>query len=367
MTPPVPRTLLLSPADLRAIVDGVGLHALMDELIQTLTTALRELDASVTEVHKREGFALKNELRPPGALEWMPVLRRGETMTMKVVGYAPANAADAGLPTIIATNSVYDARTGHLLALMDGVFATALRTGAASAVASRCLAAPDSRVLGLVGCGAQAVTQLHALSRVFQLEQVLVHDVNPEAARSFVRRVAFLGLDVRPTLLSDLEARADILCTATTVAVGAGPVISGHALQPHAHINAVGSDLPGKTELPLALLRRSLVCPDFPSQARVEGECQQLHPDQIGPDLATVVQQPEEFQGWRLRNTVFDSTGHALEDQVVTRMLLEHARRMQLGTYVSVEGLGGDPLDPYALMRGDAPGRTEAPRRAAGS
>ncbi|MCY1045059.1 ornithine cyclodeaminase family protein [Corallococcus sp. bb12-1] len=367
MTPPVPRTLLISPTDLRAIVAGVGLHALMDELIQSLTVALRELDDSLTQVHKREGFSLSDGAHPLGALEWMPVLQRGESLTMKVVGSCPANVLEAGLPTLIATHSVYDARTGHLVAVMDGVFATALRTGAASAVASRCLASPDSTVLGLVGCGAQAVTQLHALSRVFQLEQVLVHDLDPDAARSFVRRVAFLGLDVRPTLLADLEARADILCTATTVTAGSGPVISGHALKPHAHINAVGADRPGKTELPLALLRRSLVCPDFPSQARLEGECQQLHPDQIGPDLATVVQQPEEFQGWQLRNTVFDSTGHALEDQVVTRMLLEHARRMGLGTWVALEGLGGDPLDPYALVHGDAAGLTETPRRAAGS
>lgn len=348
-------------------MEGVGLNVLMDELIQALTQALRELDDSVLQVPRREGIASQSESRPVGMLGWMPALRRGETLTLKVMGSLPANRADAGLPTVVASHSVYDVRTGHLLAIMDGVLATALRTGAASAVASRCLASPDSRVVGLVGCGAQAVSQLHALSRVFRLEQVLVHDVDPDAARSFVRRVAFLDLDVRPTLLPDLEARADILCTATTVAPGAGPVISGHSLLAHAHVNAVGADQPGKTELPLALLRRSLVCPDFPAQARLEGECQQLHPDQIGPDLATVVQQPEEFLGWRQRNTVFDSTGHAVEDHVVTRLLLEHARRMQLGTLVALEGLGGDPLDPYGLVRGDAGAWMDAPRRATGT
>ncbi|NOK09915.1 ornithine cyclodeaminase family protein [Corallococcus exercitus] len=367
MTHPAPRTLLLGPPDLRALVEGVGLDVLMDELIQALTVALRELDESVLQVPKREGFQVVSQPRPSGVIGWMPALRRGDSLTVRVSSSLPTNRGDAGLPTLVATHSVYDVRTGHLAAVMDGVFATALRTGAASAVASRYLASPDSRVLGLVGCGAQAVSQLHALSRVFRLEQVLVHDIDADAARSFVRRVAFLGLDVRPTLLPDLELRADILCTATTVAPGAGPVISGHALQPHAHVNAVGADQPGKAELPLALLRRSLVVPDFPAQARLEGECQQLHPDQIGPDLATVVQQPEEFQGWRERNTVFDSTGHALEDHVVTRLLLDHARRMGLGTLVELESLGGDPLDPYGLVRGDADGRTESPRRATGT
>jgi L-lysine cyclodeaminase len=367
MTTSVPRTLLLGPSDLRALVEGVGLDTLMDELIHALTVALREFDASLFQVPKREGFAVASDTRPAGALGWMPALRRGDTLTLRVAGSLPGNRAELGLPTLMATHGVYDVRTGHLMALMDGVFATALRTGAASAVASRCLAMPDSQVLGLVGCGAQAVSQLHALSRVFRLEQVLVHDVDPDAARSFVRRVAFLGLDVRPTLLPDLEARADILCTQTTVAPGAGPVISGHAMRPHVHVNAVGADQAGKVELPLALLRKSLVCPDFPAQARVEGECQQLHPDQIGPDLATVVQQPEEFQGWRERNTVFDSTGHALEDHVVTRLLLEHARRMGLGTLLALEGVGADPLDPYAMVRGDMVGRTESARRATGT
>ncbi|WP_223632297.1 ornithine cyclodeaminase family protein [Corallococcus sp. EGB] len=360
-------TLLLGPSDLRALVEGVGLHVLMDELIHALTVALRELDESVLQVPKREGFQVVGQPRPSGTLGWMPALRRGDSLTMRVSASLPTNRGEAGLPTLVASHSVHDVKTGHLVAVMDGVFATALRTGAASAVASRYLASPNSRVLGLVGCGAQAVSQLHALSRVFRLEQVLVHDVDPDAARSFVRRVAFLGLDVRPTLLPDLEARADILCTATTVSPGAGPVISGHALQPHAHVNAVGSDQPGKAELPLALLRRSLVVPDFPAQARLEGECQQLHPDQIGPDLATVVQQPEEFAGWRERNTVFDSTGHALEDHVVTRLLLDHARSLGLGMRVELESLGGDPLDPYSQVHGEGPARTTSPRRAAGT
>lgn len=358
------RTLLLTPSDLRAIVNVVGIHELMDELILALTEALRTFDPGVTEVRKRDGFTLAHP-RKPGCLEWMPVMRRGDTVTVKMVGYSPSNQEEAGLPTVLATNSVHDVRTGHLLALMDGVFATALRTGAASAVASRCLASPDSQVLGLVGAGAQAVTQLHALSRVFPLERVLVYDIAPDAMESFPRRTAFLGLDVRPASLAELEAQSDILCTATSVAVGAGPVISGHSLKPHVHINAVGSDVTGKTELPLALLRRSLVCPDYPAQARLEGECQQLHPDQIGPDLVTLVKHPDEFEPWRRRSTVFDSTGYGVEDEVVTTLLLDHAGRLGLGTPVALESIGGDALDPYALMQPDWQLQRDGRRRAA--
>lgn len=360
------RTLLVTQADLRSIVEAVGLDALMDQLIVALSDALRSFDGATTEVRKREGFLLDHP-RQPGVLEWMPVMHRGHTVTVKMVGYSPLNPEEHTLPTIIATNSLYDVRTGHLLALMDGVFATALRTGAASAVATRCLASPRSTVLGLVGTGAQAVTQLHAISRLFPLEQVLAYDINPDALHSFAGRVGFLKLDVRPATLAEVEARADILCTATSVAVGAGPVISGLELKPHVHINAVGSDLPGKTELPRALLERSLVVPDYLEQARVEGECQQLSPEKIGPDLVTLMKAPERYEAWRQRGTVFDSTGYALEDQVVTELLLKHAEQLGLGTPVALETIGGDALDPYSLLRGPAPVRVrqQEPRRAA--
>ncbi|MBZ4397567.1 ornithine cyclodeaminase family protein [Myxococcus sp. AS-1-15] len=360
------RTLLVTRADLRCIVEAVGADALMDELIRALTDALRTFDGELTEVRKRDGF-LTEHPRQPGCLEWMPVMQKGGAVTVKMVSYSPFNPEEQGLPTIIATNSLYDSRTGHLVALMDGVFATALRTGAASAVATRCLASPDSRVLGLVGCGAQAVTQLHAISRVFPLTEVLAYDTNPEAQASLARRTAFLGLDVKQVSLSELEERSDIICTATSIAVGAGPVISGKALKPHVHVNAVGSDLPGKTELPRALLEKSLVCPDFTVQALVEGECQQLKPEQVGPDLVTLVKNPDRYESWRQKATVFDSTGYALEDQVVTALFLRHAERLGLGTSVGLETVGGDALDPYSLLHEPGAAARGNLRRATGS
>ncbi|QRK08319.1 ornithine cyclodeaminase family protein [Archangium violaceum] len=341
-------TLLITQQDLKQIVARVGIHALMDGLLHSLERALQEFDETQTEVRKREGFLL--EAPQPGVLEWMPVMRKGDSVTLKIVSYAPANPRRFGIPTIIANNSLYDVQTGHLRALVDGVLATALRTGAASAIASKYLAHPDSRVVGLVGCGAQAVTQLHALSRVFGIERVLAYDIDPDVQKSLPARVAFLGLEVLPAPLEVVEAQADILCTATSVEVGAGPVIRGTALKPHVHINAVGSDLPGKIELPLAVLERSLVCPDFLAQALVEGECQQLSPEKIGPHLVELAKEPARFQAWRQRGTVFDSTGFALEDQVVTEVLLQHALALGLGTVVQLENINGSALDPYGYV-----------------
>ncbi|WP_338865497.1 ornithine cyclodeaminase family protein [Myxococcus stipitatus] len=342
------KTLLVTQADLRKLVHAVGIHALMDQVIEAVEDAFRSFDTARTELRQREGFTLRNART--GVLEWMPVMRQGESITIKVVGYNPSNPKQYGVPTIIATNSVYDCGTGHLTAVVDGVLATALRTGAASAIASKCLANPDSRVVGLVGSGAQAVTQLHALSRLFSIERVNVFDVDPVAHRSFVHRVGFLGLDVRAVPLEVVEAEADILCTVTSVGVGEGPVIEDERLRPWVHVNAVGSDLPGKLELPRSLLERSLVCPDFLPQALVEGECQQLRPEQIGPCIINVVQRPERYEEWRRRSTVFDSTGFSLEDEAVTRVLTELARRHGLGLDVELECLAGDAMDPYDLL-----------------
>lgn len=350
-------TAIITSDDVAAILGSVGRDRLMDEMIAGLETALAtcEEDAAIPT---RDGFVVGGARA--GLLEWMPVLRDGAAM-VKMVSYSPDNP-QVGLPTITATISKFDAATGHLIAIADGVVATALRTGAASAVASRVLALPDSATVGLVGCGAQAVTQLHALSRAFPLRRALVHDVAPDAAASFADRVAFLGLDVRVAPLAQVEAEADILVTATSVAEGGGPVIDGSGLRPHVHVNAVGSDLTGKIELPRALLLRSLVCPDHRPQAVREGECQQLEPDQIGPSLPEVVRRAAELAAWRGRTTVFDSTGFALEDQVAMDILLGHARELGLGASLPLEYLPGDPKNPYSAPRP----RAAAPRRLAG-
>ena len=224
-------------------------------------------------------------------------------------------------------------------------------------MASQVLAHPDSQVLGLIGAGAQAVTQLHALSRVFDLKEILVFDTDPQAARSFSDRVDFLDLprlSIRTPALSEVVAHSDIICTATSVEIGEGPVFDDGDIQSHVHINAVGSDFPGKTEIPKSLLERSLVCPDFLKQAMKEGECQRLRTEQIGPDLVELTKYPEKYAAYREQLTVFDSTGWALEDHVMMDILVNHARKIGCGSLVQIENVSRDPKDPYAFLSDDA-------------
>lgn len=342
------KTRVLDRHHIAQIVTEVGLDALMDEMIERVTDAIRAFDETRTKILPRDGFHYTEP--EMGLLEWMPVMHTAEMTTIKVVGYHPTNPSLRHLPTILSTVSAYDTETGHLAGLVDGTFLTALRTGAASAIASVRLARLDSKVVGIVGCGAQAISQLHALVRTFGIERILLHDIDPEHAASFPKRAGTIVPDhivMESVPLPELLRQADIVCTTTSVGVGEGPLFDDAVTQPWLHINAVGSDFPGTIELPRALLLRSLVCPDHPEQAMKEGECQQLEPDEIGPSLAELVTGEDSYEGYRDRLTVFDSTGWALEDRVGIQLLLDHADRMGLGLLLELENISDDPLDPY--------------------
>lgn len=344
------KTIILSGRDVGDIVQHHGIHEVMDTLITRMSVAFETFDPESTIIPARSGFSYNSP--EAGLVEWMPLHGKGGKVMIKVVGYHPNNPDKYNLPTILSTLSAYDTATGHLLGLMDGVLLTALRTGAASAIASVLLADPDSKVLGLIGCGAQSVTQLHALSRRFEFETVLIYDVDKDATSSFKDRCSALELDLEiiPSAIAEMVNSVDILCTATSVDVGKGPLFSDLDTKPSLHINAVGADFPGKVELPLKLLEDSFVCPDFREQAVMEGECQQLAPAKIGPGLAEVVQHREAYTPIQKQLSVFDSTGWALEDQVVMELFLEYARGLGLGQEVEIEFMPEDAKNPYHFI-----------------
>ncbi len=346
------KTIILTVDDIRHIAQKVSLNRLMDDLIERLTQTFATYESEKYVCPTRDGFTYDEPYT--GLVEWMPIMAQGSQATIKVVSYHPENPNVHQLPTILATTSAYDTASGHLLGLTDSTFLTALRTGAASAIASRILARPNGGTIGLIGAGAQAITQLHALTRVFELKQALIFDTDPQTSHSFAERAGFLGVPVEvlsQSQLGELVSRADILCTATSNEVGVGAVFNDDTCKPWLHINAVGSDFPGKTEVPLSLLKRSVVCPDFPEQAMKEGECQQLSPSQVGPSLVELVKRPSAYQHLTDTITVFDSTGWALEDQVAMQMMLDYATDLKIGHFLQIESVSADPKDPYLFLK----------------
>lgn len=338
-------TIFLSPKHITSVIREVGSNTLIDELIEQLTHAFAEYDAQLMQIPIRAGF--KYDQPRTGLLEWMPILNSGSQMLMKIVGYHPKNPELNEIPTILSNFSLYDATTGQLLAILDGTLLTALRTGAASAVASRVLASPDSSEVGIVGCGAQSITQLHALSRVFDIRTVRYFDPDESAIHSFRKRCWFLeNVDFIASEVGEVVSNSDVLCVATSIDVGMGPVFKDVSTKPRLHINAVGSDFPGKTELPLSLVERAYVSPDCLEQAIKEGECQQIPANSIGKSLAELLRLSVDT---KLQNstTIFDSTGWALEDFVVTQIFLRHAKRLGIGDELQSLPMVQDPKNPY--------------------
>ncbi len=346
------KTLIISSNDIHSILRHFGIDHVMDNMILRLVKAMENYRPELISIPVRSGFSYLKPER--GLIEWMPLYSHGKQVVIKVVGYHPSNPLKFNLPTILSTVSAYDTFTGHLLSVMDGVLLTALRTGAASAVASRFLAHPASTVLGLIGCGAQSVTQLHAISRIFKLEKVLIYDIDASAMLSFKERCDHIDLgeaEIIPISIGHLVEESDIVCTCTSVEVGQGPLFSNLNTKQHLHINAVGSDFPGKIEVPLDFLNRSFVCPDFLDQALVEGECQQLQAHNIGPSLHTVAKNPLEYSHIQYERSVFDSTGWALEDWVAMEMMHEYADELGLGTEIDLENTPEDVKSPYHFMK----------------
>jgi ornithine cyclodeaminase/alanine dehydrogenase-like protein (mu-crystallin family) len=308
------KTLVLSSRDCREIVRRIGLNALMDHMIRSIADALVTLTPDRAELPLRSGFHYHEPVT--GLIEWMPVMVNGSRATIKVVGYHPENPGRYELPTILGTVSSYDTRTGHLVGLADGTFLTALRTGAASGVATDAMATEDSETLGIIGCGAQAVAQLHAVSRVRNIGRVLTYDLDPATTASFPARIEVLGLD-------DLTVEAV-------------------------------SDFEGKFEIPKAMLQRAYVCPDILLQAISQGECQQLTKDDIGVELPALIGDTELCDSLRSKLTVFDSTGSALADHVALEMMLGYGREFGLGTEIEIESFSHDAKNPYEFVFEDS-------------
>ena len=344
------KTLILSAEDVNTIVQEYGLNRLMDTLIERTTSAIEKYSTERIEIPIRLGF--NYEEKNPGLVEIMPVHIKENEVVIKVVGYHPKNPTLYDLPTILSSISSYDTSTGHLKGIADGVLLTALRTGAASAIATQRLAKPDSSILGLIGCGAQAITQIHAISRLFEIKKIFLFDIDESTMISFSERSLMLGLDIEIifSTIEEIVNSCDIICTETSIDVGEGPLFNTTVTQPHLHINAIGSDFPGKTEIPLELLRQSIVCPDFLAQAKIEGECQQLQDSEIGPDLIELIQNYEIYEHVKLERTVFDSTGWALEDQIVMDLFLELANDYRIGQKIALENISEDPKNPYNFM-----------------
>ncbi|QLH75072.1 MAG: alanine dehydrogenase [Methanomassiliicoccales archaeon] len=265
---------------------------------------------------------------------------------VKVVNSHPDNFKRHNMRTVMATLILVDPETGAPISYMDATLLTGMRTGAASAVASKYLAIRDPKVLGVIGAGNQAKTQIEALMTYYGgFEEIRVNDHFSEKARelaSHFRRVygdEDLG-DIRAVPSpEDCVRGADIVVTATP---SRRPIVKDEWVSEGVHFNCIGADAPGKQEMDPAILRRAMVVVDDWEQASHSGEINiplangQISKDHIHAEIGQIVAGLSPGRENRRQVTVFCSTGLAVQDAVTAKLIYEKAVERGIGTSIQI-------------------------------
>lgn len=262
---------------------------------------------------------------------------------VKIVNVHPENPIKHGLPSVMAVLFLLDPKTGVPLAIMDGTAITNIRTGAAGAVAAKYLARKDSKVVGMVGAGAQARTQLLALGEVLKIEEVRVNDSLPENSKRFASEMGKkLGFDVKVVDgTKETVKDADVVVTTTPVRK---PLVMNDWISKGTHINAIGADAPGKQELDPDILKRAKVVVDDIKQAIHSGEVNVplstglIARADIYGDLGEIVTGKKPGRTSAEEVTIFDSTGLAVQDIATDWVVYNKAKKKGIGREIDLLG-----------------------------
>jgi ornithine cyclodeaminase len=339
------------------MVDYIGIERIQ-ELVTRLGAArfieglAEELEADFlrwSEFDKSARHATHSAL---GVIELMPTCD-GRQYSFKYVNGHPKNTAE-GLLTVTAFGVLADVDTGYPLLLSEMTYATALRTAATSALAARWLARPSSRVMALIGNGAQSEFQAIAFHSMLGIRELRLYDIDARATEKLERNLAMLQLPglrvLRCGSTAEATRGADIVTTVTADKRNA-IILTPDMIRPGMHINALGGDCPGKTELHVDILRRAdaRVIVEYEPQSRIEGEIQQLEPTFPVAELSDVLAGKANGRTSPLDVTIFDSVGFALEDFSALRYLhrLHQERRSAQDTIDLIPDLD-DPKNLFA-------------------
>lgn len=351
------------------MVDYIGV-ADIQRLVNEIGTAtfIERLAAEIEADYKRWGEFEKSARLAShshsGVIELMPI-SDGRLYSFKYVNGHPKNTAE-GLLTVTAFGVLADVDTGYPLLLSELTVTTALRTAAMSALAAKWMARPDSRVMALIGNGAQSEFQAIAFHRMLGIRHLRLYDVDPRATAKLeqnlrsIPELADLEL-VRTSSSAEAARGADIVTTVTADKRNA-VILTPPMIAPGVHVNAVGGDCPGKTELHSDILARAdaRIVVEYEPQSRIEGEVQQMAPDFPVIEFSQVVTHAQPGRRSPAEITIFDSVGFALEDYSALRFLhgLIHqqpGRRRQIDLVPALD-------DPKDLFGGTLGAGKAAPR-----
>lgn len=355
-TIPSIQTRYLSPSDVAAIVQRQGIADTLRGMVDAIHADYLRWQAF--DKHARIGCH-----SDVGVIELMPIAD-ADTFTFKCVNGHPDNGR-FGLPTVMAFGVIAGVATGVPEFLSELTLTTAIRTAAMSALAARALARPDSRCMALIGNGAQSDFQALAFFHLLGIEEIRLFDTDPRATDKLIANLHGTGVRLlRCDSVAQAVRGADIVTTVTADKSQA-TILTPDMLEPGMHINAVGGDCPGKTELHADVMRASSVFVEYEPQTRVEGELQQMPADFAVTELWQVLQGHRPGRRDAAAITVFDSVGFALEDFSALRYMRDCAERLGVGQDLALIPRFADPKDLFGLIApqsaGAAPAATAVP------
>ena len=280
-----------------------------------------------------------------GVIELMPT-SDGEVYGFKYVNGHPKNTRE-GRQTVTAFGVLADVGNGYPLLLTEMTILTALRTASTSALAAKYLAPKGARTMAVIGNGAQSEFQALAFKALVGIDRLRLHDIDRSASLRCARNLAAFGFDITVCdTVEDVMLGAEIVTTVTADKQNA-TILTDNMVGPGIHINAVGGDCPGKTELHADILKRSGIFVEYPPQTRIEGEIQQLPVDYPVTELWQVMTGAAEGRASAQQITLFDSVGFAIEDFSALRYVRQQLK--ETGLYEELDLLA-DPDEPRDLF-----------------
>lgn len=288
-----------------------------------------------------------------GVIELMPT-SDGETYGFKYVNGHPRNTRQ-GLQTVTAFGLLADVGNGYPVLLSEMTLLTALRTAATSAMVARHLAPAGADTMALIGNGAQAEFQSLAMRAICGLRSVRLWDIDPTATRKSANNLKGLGLDVHVCDSAEAAIEGAQIITTCTADKQYATILTDNMVGAGVHINAIGGDCPGKTELAPAILQRSDIFVEYPEQTRIEGEIQQLPPDHPVTQIWEVVTGRKPGRTSTAQITLFDSVGFAIEDFSALRYVRDAITGTDLYLDLDLLADPDDPRDLFGMLQRAAP------------
>ncbi len=284
-----------------------------------------------------------------GVIELMPI-SNDNLYSFKYVNGHPINPDRYNKLTVMATGQLSKVKTGEPLLFTEMTLLTALRTAANSAMAAKYLAKKDSKVLTLIGTGAQSEFQYLAFSQIFDLKEIRYFDTDSKAMEKFAKNMREFDIKITPCKDS-IEAieGADIITTCTADK-RYQTILTKEMIKKDVYINAIGGDCPGKTELAKDLVENSTVVCEYLQQCKIEGEIQQLPDDYSCTELYEVIRAEKSINVQTHGTIVFDSVGFAIEDFSTLKLVYKLASELNIGKDMNLVPNLVDVKNLYSLM-----------------